>query len=394
MKGLPWRSWLKRQQLPAWAGMGVGALGVAHILIVCLGQGWKSGLVHVSNDPGKVLFHLALLPAAVWVLLKLLPLTVIRKALSSQPIVAWGWGLFLLVVAGLLAGSEARDKVCFGMVPPYAIETELGACAQLKDAYRDIREVHNRVWGNKKFYDVWLRLDSSCSKTQDCRYLSAEAEVPQQKQQWFECARHCYGDLLDDCRRSAQPATVALAQAADEVDCHYGAVASWRSLWDALLSFVGAGSVLAVFWIMTLHALTHTKLSDKTFTALIMVALLIAPWMPLRVYSEWYLNFGSFDVSKYQLLIVALVFSVPAAFLIFVLRTERSRSVLKALTGIWVLLTGVGGVVAAMRPELLDAVAGNLYVTKPLYQFFCYASFVAVLFWTGYYIAGEDHGPD
>jgi hypothetical protein len=97
----------------------LAALGVGYIAMVVSAEGTALGFPHVLNDPGKVMFHVALLPTAAWVLAKGLPISLIASALSSHQSLSVASMLVLLFVGIMVNCQDAYDSVCVRPATPF-----------------------------------------------------------------------------------------------------------------------------------------------------------------------------------------------------------------------------------------------------------------------------------
>jgi uncharacterized membrane protein HdeD (DUF308 family) len=105
------------------------------------------------------------------------------------------------------------------------------------------------------------------------------------------------------------------------------------------------------------------------------------------MYSQWYLNFGEYDASTYQLLYVAYVVAVAAIVLLTVLRADRSAT--KFLVAVSAVVAAVVPVIGFFKPALVETVAGVFYGIQPLYQIAIYITIYGAVLLIAYYLHGE-----
>jgi hypothetical protein len=173
----------------------------------------------------------------------------------------------------------------------------------------------------------------------------------------------------------------------NEIKKPYLEVASWQSVAGVGLSMVGTMFILVVLWITALYVITNTKFNERSFNTMAVVSGVVIFWIPLRIYSEWYLNFGYYEKSNYSTLYIANVVAVVWFVLISVLRADRSvAKIIAAVSGV---AAGAMSFAGWLQPKWVEEGAGLVFGLGTTYLIVVYMTLFAAVVLIAYYLQGE-----
>lgn len=292
-----------RSLLPAVVAAIACLAGVLDIVLMVYFAGWRGGITLALHDPGKTVFHVFLMPLALWIFIAVFPRSLLsRLPPRGKPFVA---GLAVLAVGLTLLATvnDHHDGICDRFPAPVDIADASGRAGLL--------ELH--VSGHDAMRAA--RDDEDFTKVSDKAHKGYESKLAQ-------------------IRGAA---------------CDYFALASPREYWSFVLSLSGALFVILVFWSLLLHLVARKRPSQEMLSAYLVVFALMVPWLFLRAYSEWYLHFGILDELTYTTMYIAIGLAVGMAIILFILNLKRRVRLIAAalLTGIPTILSVFG----ALSPE-------------------------------------------
>ncbi len=329
---------------PAWprrratvAALGLVAVTLPYLALTFAYAGsarWDHALDQIINDPGKTLFHLLLLPAAVWLFIATFPKATIEAVRRNGRVRAFAWlvGVFGMIGVAWVTWDDADVRLKSGLMS--SIELSHKNATQLMDFETGLR-------------DEMAQPATDTSDTLQSRYLSE-----------FE-------------RLIGNPRDLTVLSSMNAV-AYYGMA----------LSLIGAS--LAVFMLLAYLTAHFTRTMDmRTNESFLMVIGLLVPWLLLRAYSEWYALFGDVNLFlDYTPFVPALVLSVVGIFFCYLSR-QRTRRPIVIAAGIMAAVPGILGIVGAINPDIATAAAKIFYSTPLSTKFTVYASIVVIVLGTG-----------
>lgn len=283
------------------------------VLLLDYADSW----VPLLQDPGKFVFHIVLLPCAAYLFLRRYP-NPLRERLRRRAPRAFAIGLTLILfvygVRDCWLGFESEGRLPW---PTDFADRDLGRelLAKTYELNADIAMSTNAPVEDRK------------------NYLAAiPRELGARQRSFWE-----HGSL--------------------------------RAQWAAVLSGLGSAMggfifvSVAVFVLGSRKSGTAVREVDDELrrdigTLAVALSLLLA-WLPFRVYSEWYSNFGSFDAKVYQPVGVVAFAAIACAVLLFFRWDFRHR---KATVGVFAAVAAVVGVATEVQFSWMAAVAGWFYV--------------------------------
>jgi hypothetical protein len=276
--------------------------GIADVVLRCVALGWYRGLVIAANDPAKALFHIYILPLAVYILLRRieLPWTFVRNAPTA---VAGG---AILCLGILIPLSDAHQIFCSDNDPPQP---------------EDIRDASVRTHLATKHETLFQQIH----RERTIPETIAEAEY------------------LELVQREARAH-----------GCYAFSQSSLRFKIGVLLTMFATVSAAFLFFLPLAYLFRRKRLEAATLDDIVMTVALFALWPPLRAYSDWYLNFGRLDFRRLTFGVFVIVL---ACLMLGVGKISRpARAVAAAMTAAATSVMVVG----AVSPSLFESTANWL----------------------------------
>lgn len=303
-----------------------GALAFLGVVDAALVFGYADAWVPLLQDPGKFVFHIVLLPCAAYLFLRHYPEPLRDRLRRRGPrTFAVGLALFLFIygVRDCWLGFESETRLPW---PTDFADRELGR-----------------------------------------RLLAKTYELN--------------SDIATATNAPAEDRRIYLASIPPELNAHQRSFwenGSFRAKWAAMLSGLGSAGGGFIFGSVAVFALASRKsvgsrgggrsekgerevdgeLRRDIGTLAVALSLLVA-WLPFRVYSEWYTNFGSFDAYVYQPVGVVAFAAIACAVLLFVRWDFRHR---KATVGVFAAAAAVIGIATEVQFSWMAAVARWFYL--------------------------------
>jgi hypothetical protein len=224
------------------------AVALVDIALVLGSLGWELGWTAIGHDPGKFVFHGLLLPAAFGLLVRRLPRDTLTVASSSARAVLALLFLGLTPYMLMYAVSSGKEGFCTRIPVP---------------------------------------ADVSSGKARD-QLIALRVEFGR------DLARVREGKLIPSALAASAPARIDESRNLVHKlsgECEYEQ-RSARQQWSILLTFLGLLFIEAVVLYLAARVVTRTRLSQTEMETLLVVVTLGLLWFPLRVYSEWYINFA------------------------------------------------------------------------------------------------------
>ena len=276
-------------------GIGLSILGCVYAGLTCSSTGhWGVGLQLCLQDPGKIFFHIVLLPIASASFAYSFPLGFIITLPRSKMIIAGCLLAFVISVTGIVVW---QDAVAANLAPG------------------DIADSTAR----RQLYDLetYLR-DPAHHFTPE----SAHAE--------YLCA---VGALNSAQRRPSLRFGLGVA-----------------------LTALAALQLGLLLWALLVHILQRASPQEAFANSLLLVIGSLTLWLVLHPYSEWYGNFGYYRLTNDRAWIVSGVLTVVVVIFALIL-TLRPNNPKLIVISINTAIASVVAILAKVKPDWLVAVA-------------------------------------
>jgi hypothetical protein len=167
--------------------------------------------------------------------------------------------------------------------------------------------------------------------------------------------------------------------------------ASAAAYWAVLLNLLSGVFLAVFFWHIIVLVLERARsgqqVSEDVYDSMVLVFGLLVTWFPMRLYAEWYINFGAPDPARYNAFAVLLGAALVGGALLFILKKPGNAvTIFSGISaGLSAILTflgkwkqgWLGGIARAL--ESLDAV--NFIILEVV--LLCFLGVLAsVLFWS------------
>jgi hypothetical protein len=157
--------------------------------------------------------------------------------------------------------------------------------------------------------------------------------------------------------------------------CTFWKDASCYAWYAAFLSAIGHGAAgilvwLTAMWVWSQRQPTPGPGSRETGDSLLLAASLLALWIPLRMYSDWYARFGEFHLSDHPPLLLAIAL---AAVVLLLVPSQPERSTVALLATKLAGAAGVSNLAVLAEPKWLDSAAGVVRHSSPCLLMATYA---------------------
>lgn len=279
---------MRRQTFALTVGYLLAALGLADVGLRCIEIGIDDGLLAAAHDPGKVVFHVLLLPVASAVLVLEFPIHFLRSAWSRSTTITVVIALVLFALAAGLAADDIKAGFCERRSSPADLKGITIKDPSTGQEYsRSLLLKIRRDWRN---HVVSIPFGSE-----------VDEEIASDLEQRYDA-------VLAGIRRPG---------------CSFIDQSSLKAKWSGFLTFLGIAFVALLLWLIFLHLMMGERPSESFANIALVVVSLLAPWLVLRAYSEWYINFGTVGFRSYPALVVALIVLGLIAFQLYVLRSTR-----------------------------------------------------------------------
>ena len=296
---------MTQTRLAKLAGFVLAFAGIIDVVLRTATLGWQDGLFNTAHDPAKTFFHVALFPIAVAIFIQRFPTSSVRELSKRNRALA-------LILASVLAALAAI----------YIVPDPVRGFCERRPLPSDVR-------------NEGLRKDMQSIRTE-----------------WHQTLKNADASANGTLYAERYDGFVAKARGEP---CSFIEHASDRAYWAAFLSALAVIFVAVLLWLLCFHLACRHRLDRPMWEATIVVVSLLTPWIVLRLYSEWYINFGDLDLGNYQPLLIVIVISLLVVIAIIFLNPENRRLALTA-AGISS-LAGVVGVLFAFKPEWFGVLA-------------------------------------
>lgn len=297
-------------------------------IVLLQAPSYSEGMIWLQNNPAISVFQVVLLPIISGILIAGIEPEHLRGLLKKNTILVVALLVIFLLMGLVQVVQDSSEALTDRVIEPLefrnASDRELFAIQHA--------ELRNRVKAKR-------RQRVTATDADICPELSTPAKP-------LDTASLCYKEFT--LRRFGADNPVSLVS-------HAGIV-SW---WQRILSFQASILVMFLVWYLLSSAFARSRPPKPTFEAIVLCLAIAATWFPLRLYSEWFVNFGSLGtVTSYVTLFIVgamLIISLGAAF--FLNSTKPSVSIVAAvLAG----LSGISGLIAKFSPETFG-VGANVF---------------------------------
>jgi hypothetical protein len=290
-------------------GISTFVAGAVYILLTCSLLGWGNGFRSSAEDPGKTFFHLVLFPIASATLMYRFPVDLVQAALKNKRILS-----LAILALGVLLMSAITWNDCVKRFTDYPTPADV--------ADRSTR-------------DELLKVQLAGRNSLSSSPANAEGDK-------------AYVKVLND----KLPAPRSLRQA------------SFRYYWGVFLTALAGIVLVALLWILLLYIVLRQQLHAGFAETVVMVICLLAPWLLLRTYSEWYIHFGNYRPGADQPFVIVAVFGLVVIYFTWLLQHGRPR--VKIFAGGVAAVSTALGVIGKWKSEWLVNIARKLAIMDPV----------------------------
>ncbi len=306
---------VKRIRLSKWIPLFLMYIGIIDVVIRCWLVGFSHGLKYALHDPGKTMFHIIILPLAVHLYFRLF----------------------------LVKGTYV--------------------------AYKKLEPLKKKVFNGMAIVFVFLGLNAIFTHEEawrcQCGIKSHAFIMPYDVKEKSKIAslitirEDIYNILTADAPEKAKADSVSVLKAQyrniTRTNCDTCSILTEGSIytfWSVGESMIGVlfciGMLLSVVFVSMSSSFKEGKMVD----VLILVALIVAPWIPLRIYSESYINFAGLDTGIAMAIIygafVAVIFAAVAYF-----SKQMSATLQKKISMGYAIFAGVISVGGAINEDVI-----------------------------------------
>ncbi len=167
--------------------------------------------------------------------------------------------------------------------------------------------------------------------------------------------------------------------------------ASAAAYWAVLLNLLSGAFLAVVFWhvmvLVLVRARSGQRVSDDVYDSTMLVFGLLVTWFPMRLYAEWYINFGAPEPAGYNAFVVLVGAALVTGTLLFILKKPGNAVTIFSgmSTGVSAILTFLGkwkqGWLGGMAKALESLDTINFVILEMVLM--CFLGVLAsVLFWS------------
>lgn len=252
--------------------LAAGALAMGGLLDVALRgvvlADLSAGLWSAAHDPGKVLFHVVLLPAACVAFLNGCDFTFLSRAWTSHRVVALCLALMLFCLMAWLVVPDPQTGFCERPPQPSDIRD-----SDLRDDLQLIRT----NWQSALWSEAHKNGAQPTSGPQSIGVV-----------------------LFSEYRKA-----VADYRSVATGPCSFWTQSTIKGYWAFALTFVAAAFVAFMVFYLSMRLWVQKEFDPRALRSLTVATVLLLPWLALRPYSDWYISFGQ-EGGAHELLYVAV----------------------------------------------------------------------------------------
>jgi hypothetical protein len=323
------------------------ALGLLHIVAQSVVVGREAWGTELVQDPGKVLFHVAMLPIGILVFL----LGDLGGALAAlwrewRKVALVGLGIVFLGVSGG-TWNASYDEVC------------------QRPAVSALRECKLANVPNLNVCSTPESAPAGC-----CASPHSLTCFRALKAYWNVCK----GSKCDAVANDFRSVRVGCVTSCDWVA--QASLAAWTS---ALLSWAAAMfGGLSILAALSVAALFPTP-SAKQKEGLLKILLLFVLWLAARAYSEWHASAGSPEFAEYYPAVpAAFCIAIMGALILWIVVRNDSNFTKWGVPFVGTVTAAITAI-AVLKPDLFDAAARSFAHQRPSGLLICYVLIASVL---------------
>jgi hypothetical protein len=279
-------------------------------IILLQAPSYSEGMVWLQNNPSLSVFQLVFLPIISGILMAGIDPKHLRGLFRANKVLMGALIVILLAMGTLRVIQDSEEALTNRVIEPL-----------------EFRSKSDRALFAAKHAELRKRVPDTVEGI--CPELATQEKPP-------STASACYKEFT--LRHfGGEPVTLV----------SHGGIVSW---WQRLLSLQAAVLVMFLVWYLLGSAFARSRPPKHTFEAIILCLAIAVSWFPLRLYSEWFVNFRSLGtLSSYgSMFLVGLVLLI-AVGAAFYLRSEKPA--VSIVAGIIAGLSGISGIIAKISPE-------------------------------------------
>lgn len=334
--------------------LGVGATWISAIPYVVSLLFGEEGVRWIQNNPSFALFEFTFKAMAIGCFAYMFPGRDFEKAYESKKTRKWaGWLLvFLLVLVSLVVFADAFQARKERIVTPIEV---------MPPERKNLLDLDTRL--RKEIGEVKKQLETESSQetTQEQYKLvtsSGTSQLVVVKVEQNDILKKKENSARDSYRKEARRVAAALFP---EKEAWYVRLrnliehSSKAALCMTCLTLISAWFIAITFWYLLVIAFSQTKFTKQSFECLLLAFAFFIPWFPLRMYSEWYINYGTLDLQQYPAFYLAALFALVFLGLLFLLKTRSPliNTIVGGISG----ATVIAGVIAKFDAKMFDSIA-------------------------------------
>jgi hypothetical protein len=335
--------------------------------------GWSYATLRAVNDPAKIYFHVVLAPLVMFIFVVSYPLDRLRQVFKNKVSLQLSWCIiamfaFVNILFSIGDGLQGFEK---RIAPPqsFADAGVRSALVATDDALRQAVE-HPKTLsfpGSPTLVATmpWLK---GCISDQNVAWHEPNSGDDAVDQYWIftklllaASANHSTKDFGDAQPKLLTSSAVGTSPS-DPPAPSFIRDASCRAWISIPLTSLGVGLAMAWFWIVGFYRCGpgwseyESKKSDGFVGAAALVLTLLAAWIVLKAYSEWYSKFYTGAWLSQGETVIVIVAIVGAMSLLWMAQTDVGLNGV-TLTSVFGAITAAAAITAKIKPAIAYSVA-------------------------------------
>ena len=301
---------------------------VIEVIVRIATLGWDIGGREVLNDPGKELFHIMILPAAALFALRFLPDAHLRFLRKYRGVSRGALAIFLLIAAMYSVNQSTYSYYERNTTPE-------------DTAIESVRTAH--VIRRQEIWQEVLAMPDIASRN----------KLAEERSRTF---RQSLGTSIQAYEK--------------EHGLSYWNSASVRRHLATYLSFIANAFVAVMLLCVFANPFLRSRIRDRDNTLILLLMGLLALWIPLKLYSEWYHNFSYYPSDDPALEMGASV-ALVCCFLMAVFRTKSLAQ--NIFSGATAMVASLSFIVFSWKPEWFSTLTRSFSTAPPFQMLTLYA---------------------